>query len=156
MVEVEVPLIPALEGERRHQVAVIRQAAHGLPGQSGDIAAERAHHGVWRRLTQVQDLSEALAAKTMAALEHLRPATPQVVGTVADLTLQLLCAQYVQMATTTSTIVRALQINHHLYPELYPESRSTQKTNRQLRSRLSTEGHGKFPIDGDGDNGPLH
>ena len=118
LVEVEVPLIPALEGERRHQVAVIRQAAHGLPGQSGDIAAERAHHSIWRRLTQVQDLSEALGAKTMAALEHLRPATPQVVGTVADLTLQLLCAQYVQMATTASTIVRALQINHHPYPEI--------------------------------------
>ncbi len=122
LVEVEVPLIPALEGQRRHQVAVIWQAAHRLPRQSGNIAAERAHHGVGRRLTQVQDLSKAFGAQTVTALKHLWPATPQVVRTVTDLTLQLLGAHYVHVATATSAILSALQLNHHPTPQLSPAS----------------------------------
>lgn len=88
--ELEVPLIRALDSQRLHQVVVIRQVAHRLLWQSGDVTAERTHHGIGRRLTQVQNLHKAFGAQTVATLEHLRPAAAQVVQAVADLTLQLL------------------------------------------------------------------
>jgi len=125
-----------LERQRRRQVAVVRQAA--------DVAAERAHHGVGRRLSQVQDLGEALGAQTVAALERLRPPPPQVVGAVADLTLQVVGAQQVHVvaadAADADAVLGAVRPDHHDDPK------------REVQQKVEVrahERHGTFPIDGD-------
>lgn len=95
---VGVPLIPPVESQGCYQVAVIWQAAHRLSLQRGDAAAERTNQSIRGRLSQVQDLDETFGTETVAAVQHLWPATPQVVHAVADLTLQLLCTVNISTA----------------------------------------------------------
>lgn len=113
--EVKVPLIPALESQCCHQIAVIWQIYCSLFREFGDITTEWTHQEIGRRLTEVQDLDEALQAQTVAALKHLWPATSQIVRRVADLTLHVFRTQFIQVDAVTPNIIRVLLLNPHLF-----------------------------------------
>lgn len=115
LMEVQVPLIPALESQRCHQVAVVGQIYHGLFREFADVATERTHQDAGRRLAEVQDLDEALGAQTVAALEHLRPAAPQIVRRVADLTLHVFRTRLVQTDALAPNIIGVLLLDPHLF-----------------------------------------